>query len=682
MLNQVRRPNRLIKEKSPYLLKHAYNPVDWYPWGEEAIKKAKNDSKPILLSIGYSSCHWCNVMEKESFENEEIASIINKNFIPVKVDREERPEIDRIYMSAVQAMTGNGGWPLTVFLTPDLKPFFGGTYFPPEPKYGMPGFKQVLEFVSKLWKEKREEVIKSSSAIMDAIKSSYETTQKEIPRREVFDEAFESLVSQYDDTYGGFGIAPKFPLPCSLNFLMLYHYRKKKELALSMVKNTLYRMCLGGIRDHVGGGFHRYSTDRIWMIPHFEKMLYDNALLSHVLLNAYRLTSQKVFLQTAREAIGWIITEMRNSDGGFYSAQDADTIDGEGYYYTWTPSEVKDVLGSDAEIFCRVYGITSKGNFEGRSIPNLVYASEEDIMMTTSERFTEMKQRLYSERKERNRPLTDDKIIVSWNGLAISALSLGYQVTGESQYLEEAERAASFIIQRMWDGNILKRVYREGVASLPGTLEDYSFFVQGLIDLYEASMKDFYIEKALSINDTMVQRLSDKDGGFFFDEENIAGVRLKESYDGPTPSGSSVAAMNLVRLSEITGRNELRDKAESVFSFFGKKIESDPGSHTWMIAAYDYFLNGMYQIVITAKRKEKINPMIDRLNSEYIPNMILVVADEINFGQLKNITSFLESREPRDKPLAYVCKGFSCLMPTDDPDVLVRTVKEGINQST
>ncbi len=674
MLKAERKPNRLIKEKSPYLLKHAYNPVEWYPWGEEAIRKARNDSKPILLSIGYSSCHWCNVMEKESFENDEIASIINENFIPIKVDREERPEIDKLYMAAVQAMTGSGGWPLTVFLTPDLKPFFGGTYFPPEPRYGMPGFKQVLLHISRLWKEKKEEILESSSKIMEAVSQAYLSEGTELPRKEVIDEAFESLASSYDDVYGGFALAPKFPLPCSLNFLLQYSYRKGNQLALSIVRNTLLRMCLGGIRDHVGGGFHRYSTDRFWLVPHFEKMLYDNALISNTLLNAFRVAGENIFLDAATETLTWIINEMMDEEGGFYSAQDADTTEGEGHYYTWTPEELRAVLGSRAELFCKIYGITKEGNFEGRSIPNLVYSSQENISISTKAEIKEMKMEIYSARKKRERPLTDTKILTSWNGLVLSALSNAYRLTGMEEYIKAAEKTVSFIMRRMWDGERLKRVYREGIATLPGTVEDYSFLVQGLIDLFECTQNEMYLREAIEVSDAMFARLWDEKGGLYFEEEGIEGIRLKESYDGPTPSGNSVAAMNMVRLSEITVRQEFKERASKIFSAFSKKIESDPAGHAWMLCAYDLYINGMYEIVITSEKTTEARPFIERINKIYLPDAVVIVADRSNFDSLKKLTSLLESREPGKRALAYVCRNNSCLLPTDDPEKLVEIV--------
>jgi len=453
---QVRKPNRLIKEKSPYLLKHAYNPVDWYPWGREALSRAKNDNKPIFLSIGYSSCHWCNVMERESYEDEKVAAVLNKNFIPVKVDREERPEVDEFYMKAVQALTGRGGWPLNVFLTPDLRPFYGGTYFPPEARYGLPSFTQLLDFVAKLWRERRSEVQDNAGRLTETLKESYAKHERGELSADLLDAAYASVVSAFDPEFGGFGGAPKFPLPTHLNFLLRYYLRSKKELALRSVVKTLESMAAGGIHDQLAGGFHRYSTDRVWLVPHFEKMLYDNALIARAYLEAHQLTADPRFANVARGVLDWLLTEMADGGGGFYSAQDADTPEGEGVYYTWTVEEIDSVLGEEGETFRECFGVTSNGNFERkRSILHLTTSLENEarrlgIPEAELERsLAHSKKKLYEERLKRTRPETDDKILTSWNGLAISALSYGFQVLGEERYLRAAERCASFITETM-----------------------------------------------------------------------------------------------------------------------------------------------------------------------------------------------------------------------------------------
>ncbi|MDA4120847.1 MAG: thioredoxin domain-containing protein, partial [Thaumarchaeota archaeon] len=458
-----RNPNRLAKEKSPYLLQHRFNPVGWYSWGEEALRKAKNDNKPIFLSIGYSTCHWCHVMAHESFEDEGTAALINRNFIPIKVDREERPEIDAYYMGAVQAMTGGGGWPLSVFLTPDLKPFYGGTYFPPEPRYGTPSFKQVLEFVAQVWKDKREEILQNSEQIAKGFlgglkpKGTSELTPK------MLEEGYAGLVSSFDPEHGGFGGAPKFPLPLTSAFLLRYHYRTGKELAKRSVVKTLDEMLAGGIRDHLGGGFHRYSTDRVWLVPHFEKMLYDNALLAKLYAEAYQETGRGEYRQVVQETIGWILGEMTDPGGGFYSAQDADTSEGEGTYYTWTPEEVAGSIGAGpAEVFNRSYGVTKNGNFEGRTILHIVKGNQTAQEARSLQKY---RSELYQARLKRPRPSTDTKVLTSWNGLAISALAYAGSALEVEDYLMAAARAAEFILEKNWaDGHLLRR-YAGGEAA-------------------------------------------------------------------------------------------------------------------------------------------------------------------------------------------------------------------------
>lgn len=670
-----RKANRLIKEKSPYLLKHAFNPVDWYPWGEEAIKKAKNDSKPILLSIGYSSCHWCNVMEKESFEDEEIASIINKYFIPVKVDREERPEIDKIYMTAVQAMTGSGGWPLTVFLTPDLKPFFAGTYFPPEPRGGLPGFKQVLEYVARLWSDKKDQILQSTEQIMENLKKIYVPENKKLPSKDIFDEAFASIASSYDEEYGGFGFAPKFAMPCMIDFLFYYNYRKKKELAVSMAKNTLTWICRGGINDHIGGGFHRYSTDRVWLVPHFEKMLYDNALIGTQLLNAYKVTNEEIFAFFAKKTIDWLTREMMDNNCCFYSAQDADTSGGEGIYYTWTPEEVEEVLGPDGKFFCRLYNITDEGNFENRSIPNLIYTFRDfkEVILDEEKknRVEKFKEMLYKERIKRERPLTDTKVLTSWNGLAISFLVTAYQTLKDESYIRTSETTSNFILDNLFkDG--LRRYYKEGETLLDATLEDYSFLVNGLLDLFETNQKTRYLEAAIDITNEMIKRLYDENSGCFkFDNQNISNIKIFEAYDGVTPSGNSVAATNLLRLAEITGRKDYRDKAESIISYFGEKIEDDPSSYCWMLKAYDFYINGLKEIVIVSEKKEEGLGFVERINSLYSIDKVLLFVYKDDIQQKQKLSPLLASKDSGGKVKAYLCKNFVCLAPTDSLETLV-----------
>lgn len=656
--------NRLAKEKSPYLLKHAHNPVDWYPYGKEALAKAKNDNKPIFLSIGYSTCHWCTVMEKESFENVKTAAFLNKNFIPIKVDREERPEVDAYYMSAVQAMTGGGGWPLSVFLTPDLKPFYGGTYFPSEPRYGMPSFMQVLEFVSNLWKEKKGEVASNSQRVMDALAVQEEKSDS-LPDKGVLDEGYANLVASSDPQWGGFGGAPKFPLPSALGFLLRYNYRTGKELALRSVLKTLDAMAAGGIRDHIGGGFHRYSTDKVWLIPHFEKMLYDNALLAKIYTEAYQITKKPLYEEVVSETLSWISREMTDQSGGFYSAQDADTEEGEGLYYTWTPDQTKKILGDGAVIFDKVYGVTKTGNFEGRTILHA-----EIGQAAGSEVSPKTKGALYVARLRRPRPATDKKILTSWNGLAISAFSIAGSVLGDGSYVKKAALAADFVLKtNSKDGRLLRR-FAGGEAAFVGTLEDYAFLLQGLIDLFEAIGEPRWLKDAIKLADDMIEGYEDKDNGGFFLTIDAEPVRLKESYDGPTPSGNSVAALSLVRLSELTGSEKYRKSAEATLRYFGREIEQRPSSHTCMLTALDLSLSGSIELVISTPNSKAARPLLDVVLSQFLPNKALIVATKETYDQLSKFTSLLEGRKPRTKARAFVCENFVCKMPVESPEDL------------
>lgn len=663
-----RKANRLASERSPYLLKHAFNPVDWYSWGKEATAKAKNDNKPVFLSIGYSTCHWCTVMERESFEDEKVAAFLNRNFIPIKVDREERPEIDAYYMGAVQAMTGGGGWPLSVFLTPDLKPFYGGTYFPPEPRYGMPSFMQVLEFVSGLWKEKRSEVVANSEQVLKAIIGPGTEGGTELGRP-VLDEGYSALVSSFDQENGGFGTAPKFPLPTSLAFLLRYHYRTGKELALSSALKSLDRMMAGGIRDHLGGGFHRYSTDRIWLVPHFEKMLYDNALLARVYADAFQITGKSAYAEVVRETLGWIAGEMGDPAGGFYSAQDADTVEGEGVYYTWTPDEVISSLGTtEGSFFNRAYGVTKTGNFDGRTILHM-----EPFLRTNDgqkEAMENAKQRLYAVRMKRPRPSTDNKILTSWNGLAISALSVGGMSLGEDGFLQSAAMAAKFVLgTKTREENLLRR-YAGSEAGLEGTLEDYSFFVQGLLDLFEATAEQRWLREAIRLTDVMVSDFEDRVNGGFYLTVKAEPARLKESYDGPTPSGNSVASLNLIRLSELTGNQEYRKKAERALRYFRGEIQQSPQSHTLMLTALDLLVNGAREVLISARTDKDAAAMKGEVFRLFLPDKVLMVATSKTFPELSKLSGLLEGRSPGVRPRAFVCQNFACRLPADTPQVL------------
>ena len=657
-----RKPNRLIGEKSPYLLEHAYNPVNWYPWGQESLAKARNDNKPVFLSIGYSTCHWCHVLRRESFEDKNTADMINKNFIPIKVDREERPDVDAYYMNAAQAMTGSGGWPLNIFLTPDLEPFYAGTYFPSEPRYGMPSFKQVLEFVAKVWKERREEALETAGRVSSSLREEAATKGGELSK-DLLTGAYETLLSSFDLTHGGFGLAPKFPLPLSVSFMLRYHFRTRKDLAMKAATKTLDAIAAGGIRDHLGGGFHRYATDRTWLVPHFEKMLYDNALLAKSYCEAYQATKNEGYALVVRETLEWMKREMESERGGFYSAQDADSADGEGVFYTWTPEEVESSLGkNEARRFCKLYGITNAGNFEGgRSILHLAEAAEVPAEASG------WKRSLYDARSARQKPPTDTKIVTSWNGLAVSAFAFAGAVTRDQEYVKSAERAADFILSECHKGGRLLRRYAGGEAGIEGALEDYAFFVQGLVDLFEATSDPKILVEATKITEEMLQGFLDPEAGGFFSSRETRLPKAKESYDGPTPSGNSVAAMNLLRLSELTGETKYRALAENTLKCFRDRLRDQPSGHAYLVAAADSLLNGTKEVVIASSRRADAMPLWEAYVRDYQPASVLIVADESNHEDLLKISTLLEGREPKRKPLAYVCENFTCRLPAGTP---------------
>jgi hypothetical protein len=590
--------------------------------------------------------------------------MINKNFIPIKVDREERPELDAYYMKAVQAMTGEGGWPLSVFLTPDLKPFYGGTYFPPEPRYGMPSFRQVLEFVAKVWKDKRAEMMENAEQVTKVISGDISYMEKsELPRK-LLDEGYTELISSFDPEYGGFGSSPKFPLSLSSAYLLRYHYRTSRELALKSVTKTLDEMMAGGIRDHIGGGFHRYSTDRFWLVPHFEKMLYDNAQLAKLYIEAYQATGKQEYATTGRETLAWMLGEMRDIDGGFYSAQDADTKEGEGVYYTWTPPEVQNVLGErDAAKFSEIFGVTNNGNFGGRSI--LHRTAEMPGSSVDEKVIVRWKSKLYRERSKRPRPAIDMKVLTSWNGLAISALAFAGTVMEDYKYGSAAEETAKFILKRNTrDGRLLRR-FAGGEAALEGTLEDYAFFVQGLLDLFEATAKPRWLAEALRLTNLMTSDFEDKKHGGFFFTVDAQPARLKEGYDGVTPSGNSVAAVNLIRLAELTGKEEMKQAGEGVLKSFGRDIEQQPSGHAEMLIALDMLLNGMTEIVITSRDRTDAAEVTKEVWRTFLPSKVVLSAYSESYGQLSGMTSLLEGRRPGAKPKVYVCRNFACRLPAD-----------------
>ncbi len=691
--------NRLIHEKSPYLLQHAHNPVDWYSWGEEAIQKAKKEDKPIFLSVGYSTCHWCHVMEDESFSNPAIAKIMNENFVSIKVDREERPDVDNIYMQAVMAMTGSGGWPMTVFLTPELKPFYGGTYFPPNDKWGRPGLVTILRSMSEQWKSNRSQIFQSSEQMTQGIQAAAEShaAASENLDANTLKLAYEQLRSNYDSTYGGFGGAPKFPRSHLLSFLLRYWKRSGDMEALKMVEKTLQETAKGGLYDHVGGGFHRYSTDSRWHVPHFEKMLYDQAILANTYLEAYQITKKEEYARVTREIFEYVLRDMSGSGGAFYSAEDADSAPdpsqpnqkSEGAFYIWSKDEIEKALGPErAGIFNYIYDVKPDGNvghdpqieFGNKSILHVVHSVDEaatkfqktpDQIKTTLD---DSKKILFGIRSKRLRPHLDDKVLTDWNGLMISSLAFGSRVLNEPRYMEAAKKAADFLLEKMKrkDGRLMHR-YRDGEVVIPGFIEDYAFFTHGLFDLYEVTFNPHYLEEAQFFAKEMVRLFWDeKNGGFYFrgsDSENLI-AQTKELYDGAIPSGNSVATLSLLRIGRLTLDQRLEEKANENLNAFSTQIARSPSAFPQMLMALDFAIGPSQEIVIAGDSTDgNTKLMIQEVFNRFLPNK--VVAFHPNSSEEKDriekLSPFVKSEETvNGLATAYVCKNYVCNFPTTE----------------
>ncbi len=595
MTTTTKIPNRLLEEKSPYLLQHAYNPVDWYPWGNEAFEKAKVEDKPVFLSIGYSVCHWCHVMAHESFEDPEVAAVLNKNFVSVKVDKEERPDLDTVYMTACQLFTGQGGWPTTLLLTPEGEPFFAGTYFPKESRGGMPGLLGILDSTVRAWADNREELLETGRKITDQLNGSRIAAgsweEEELTDQLLFD-GIAQLKNSFDERNGGFGKSPKFPTPQNLLFLLAAHEGKLDDTALEMAEQTLIQMYRGGIFDHIGGGFCRYSTDSYWLAPHFEKMLYDNALLSYAYTEAYRLTEDRLYREVAERTFDYVLNEMTAPEGGFYCAQDADSEGEEGKYYLFTRQEISEQLQENEwQRFCDSYDITRRGNFEGRSIPNLL---RNENYGEAAGAFASQRKILLNYRKDRMSLHRDDKVLTAWNGMMIAALAYAAGVFSDRRYLDAAEKAADFIEKKLMkkDGRLRVR-YRDREAAGTGFLDDYAYYIWGLMELYEATRKVNYLQKALDCNSRMMADFADEEGGgLFFTSFNSEKLiwRPKETYDGAIPSGNSVAAWNILRLARKMNSAELMEKAENQLQFLVRSAERYPSGHSFTLFALTRYL--------------------------------------------------------------------------------------------
>src|SRR6266849_6204584 len=701
--------NRLIREKSPYLLMHAHNPVDWYPWGQEAFEKARREQKPIFLSVGYYTCHWCHVMERESFSDPGIAEIMNRSFIAIKVDREERPDVDRIYMSFVQATTGSGGWPMSVFLTPELKPFLGGAYFPKDDNYGRPGFRTVLTRVADAWQKDRGKILRSADQATQALQQYVNADIGETNnlQKAVLDKTYQQIQASYDSTHGGFGAAPKFPRPVVFNFLLRYYARSGQKDALEMTLKTLREMARGGIHDHIGGGFHRYSTDAVWHVPHFEKMLYDQAQLAVSYTEAYQITHDPFFADTARDILEFVLRDMRAPEGGFYSALDADSLiepgkleHGEGAFYVWEAKEIEPVLGPQtAAVFDYRYGVEPNGNvpaeqdFQGEfKKKNILF--ERHSLAETAQHFGKpeaaihatldaARHKLFAARARRPGPPLDDKVLTAWNGLMISAFARAGEALDEPRYLAAATAAAGFIEANLYDAKAgrLKRRYRAGEAAIEGFLDDYAFFIQGLLDLYEASFDVRWLEWAVRLQEAQDQMFWDaKAGGYFTTTEKDPSLLMqtREDYDGAEPSPNSVAALNLLRLAQMTDRRAWTEKAEKTFGASARRLQTRPEALPQMACALDFRLSKPKQVIIAGQNNAADTIALLRLVHErFLPNKILLLADgAAGQKQLAHWLPFIESvARKQGRATAYICENYVCKLPTTDPQVVARLLK-------
>jgi len=678
--------NRLANATSPYLQAHADNPVDWYEWGDEAFAKAKAEDKPIFLSIGYNACHWCHVMEHESFENEEIAAILNEHYVSIKVDREERPDIDQIYMSAVQAMTGSGGWPMSVFMTPDKKPFFSGTYFPPVSMYGRPGFKEILTQLAAGYKTERDKIFKSADAIAEHIAQS---SNADIPGRAVdkgvIRSAADVFYSYLDRRYGGFGGAPKFPQAVNLSLLFRASHVTGDDKYAEAALFTLRKMAEGGIHDQLGGGFHRYSVDQFWLAPHFEKMLYDNALMTMAYLEGYQVSGDEYYLNIARAVLRYLQREMTDEEGGIYSSQDADSEGEEGRYYTWTKTEIDKILGVEAAWFCGYFGVTDKGNFEhGRNILHVSETAGEvrDRLKLRARDFAarmrDLVQRLISEREKRIHPATDDKILASWNGLAISAFAQAYLVTGDDSYLKSATKAADFILTKMTEGETLYHSYRRGKLLKTELLEDYAYFAAGLIDLYQAGFDEDYLRKAEALTRRAMEIFSDG-GRLYLSPADDADLihRPRDLTDGATPSPGSVMIMNLLRLAAITGDRYFSDAGDSTLAEVSGLAARAPQGSAALLAAGHFRMEVPVEIVIVGDDADKMNEFNRIIFSRYIPNRVVV--GSIN-GRRSDLP-LLEGRQEFDETIYFFCVANTCRFPVTDKSALLEELEWVLNKS-
>ena len=664
-------PNHLANETSPYLLQHADNPVDWYPWGDEALNRARKENKPILLSIGYSACHWCHVMAHESFENQSTARLMNQYFINIKVDREERPDLDSIYMESVQAMTGGGGWPLTVFLTPEGKPFFGGTYFPPDDRQDIPGFPKVLQAIADAYRNNRGELDRTSGELVSALKQRIRAGSKaETLTDDILKIAYDTIKQHYDPKNGGFGRTPKFPQAMVLEFSMRYSRRFHFIHALRMVEFTLDKMCRGGIYDQLGGGFHRYATDERWLVPHFEKMLYDNALLSQIYLSAYLFTGKPLYRSITEGTLNYVLREMTSTEGGFYSSQDADSEGVEGKYYVWTDKEVNDVVGSDAaETVGRYFGITSEGNFEGKNILSVVDVSSTDLSVIETAKVT-----LLKKREQRVRPGRDEKILASWNGLMLKGFAEAGCALGNQAYLATAVANGNFLVNKMVVAGKLKHSYKDGNATVDGFLLDYAAVIEGLLSLHQATLQSEWLVHAIKLGEMMIEKFWDSQNALLFDatlEQKDLFVRPRHIFDDAVPSGASTACLAMLKLARITENELFRQVAVQSLQSVAELMQKYPlGLSNWL-CALDFYLSQAKDIIIVGSKDEAATlELLETVCSKWLPDKVVIAYDPGAPSPISDL-KLLENRQMiAGKTTVYVCEGSSCKNPVSDVDSL------------
>ncbi len=687
-------PNRLINETSPYLLQHAHNPVEWYPWGEDALERSRSEDKPILLSIGYSACHWCHVMERESFENESIAGLMNQNFINIKVDREERPDLDAIYMEAVQMLTGSGGWPMTVFLTPEGKPFYGGTYFPPVDRQNMPGFPRLLLGIAEAYNTNKGEIQRVTQQLTEQMgRGSQVPRGTAILTVDVLHRAYSTLATNFDYQNGGFGMAPKFPQPMTPEFLLRYHHHGYNPRALELVELTLEKMAYGGIYDQVGGGFHRYSTDAYWLVPHFEKMLYDNALLARLYLHAFQITGKPLYRRITEETLDYVLREMTDSGGGFYSAQDADSEGEEGKFFVWTPEEIMDVLSEeDGRVFSGYFGVTPNGNFESKNILNVprdpeAFAAEHELDPEQLDSIVaRSRTKLLEVRERRVHPLLDDKVLASWNGLMLRSFAEAGAALGRVDYLEAAVKNAEFLTTVMCPQGRLLRTYRNGEAKLLGYLEDYSCVADGLIALYEATLDLRWLENAVTMADSMIELFWDEATGGFYDtgsDHEALVIRPRDVFDNAQPCGGSVASDILLKLAVFTGNDDYAAKAAVPLRSLHEHMARSPGGTGHWLSALDFYISAVKEVaVVGPSENAATSELLDTVRRQFLPNKVLMGYDPSSLestgqeGLSLGGYPLLEGRGMvNGQPTAYVCQNYVCQLPVTEPGPLLAQLK-------